>query len=69
MTLLYILALLPLPILLLIMTYSGAKQTAENDGVSIWTEYCVFFLIIIFVLILAVFVWLFIYSLAKLMKL
>ena len=69
MTLLYILALVPLPISLLIMTYFGAKQTAENDGVSIWAEYCVFFLIIFFVLILAVFVWLFVYGLAGLMKL
>ena len=69
MTLLYILALVPLPILLLTMTYFWVKQTAENDGVSIWTEYCVFFLIIIFALILAVFVWLFVYGLAGLMKL
>ena len=51
MTLLYILALVPLPILFLTITYFGAKQTAEKEGVSIWAEYCVFFLIIIFVLI------------------
>ena len=69
MTLLYILALVPLTILLLTMTYFWAKQTAENEGVSIWAEYCVFFLIIIFALIFAVFGWLFIYGLAGLMKL
>ena len=69
MTILYILALVPLTILLLTMTYFWAKQTAENEGVSIWAEYCVFFLIIIFVLIFAVFVWLLVYGLAGLMKL
>ena len=69
MTILYILALVPLTILLLTMTYFWAKQTAEKEGVSIWVEYCVFFLIIIFALILAVFVWLFIYGLAGLMNL
>ena len=68
MTLLYILALVPLPILFLTITYFGAKQTAEKEGVSIWAEYCVFFLIIIFALIFAVFVWLFIYGLSGLMK-